>query len=77
MLNVKCGTFAVADLGGGDKGRAPPPLDQNFFIFMQFSGKFGQIIGWRPPPPGLAHPPLGNPRSATVLFNTFEIMKQN
>ena len=34
---------------GGRKGRAPPPLDQNFFIFMQFSGKIGQIIGWRPP----------------------------
>ena len=44
-----------------------PPLTQNFFIFMQFSGKIGQIIGWRPPPPlGLAPPPLGNPGSATA-----------
>ena len=34
---------------GGRKGRAPPPLDQNFFIIMQFSEKIGQIIGWRPP----------------------------
>ena len=25
-----------------------PPLGQIFFIFMQFSGQFGQIIGWRP-----------------------------
>ena len=33
---------------GGREGRAPP-LAQNFFIFMQFSGKIGQIIGWRPP----------------------------
>ena len=30
-----------------------------FFIFMQFSAKFGQIIGWRSPSPR-----LGNPRSA-------------
>ena len=29
--------------------RAPPPRAQSFFIFMQFSGKIGQIIGWRPP----------------------------
>ena len=27
---------------------APSPI---FFIFMQFSVKFGQIIDWRPPPP--------------------------
>ena len=33
----------------GARGRAPP-LAQNFFIFMQFSGKIGQIISWRPPP---------------------------
>ena len=33
---------------GGRKGRAPPPLDQNFFIFMQFSRQIGQIIGWCP-----------------------------
>ena len=45
----------------------PPPLAQNFFIFMQFSGKIGQIIGWRPPPLGLAPPPLGNPGSATAI----------
>ena len=31
------------------EGRAPPPRAQNVFIFMQFSGKIGQIIGWRPP----------------------------
>ena len=55
--------FAVADLGG--EGRAPP-LAQNVFIFMQFSGKIGQIIGWRPPF-GVSAPPLGNPGSATAL----------
>ena len=44
----------------------PPPLAPNFFIFMQFSGKIGQIIGWHPPL-GLVPPPLGNPGSATVL----------
>ena len=61
--------ISVADLRGDARDvrphrRAPPPLGQNFFIFMQFSGNIGQIIGWRPPL-GLAHPPLGNPRSAT------------
>ena len=35
----------VADLKG-PHGRAPP-LGQNVFIFMQFSGKIGQIVGWR------------------------------
>ena len=45
-----------------------PPLGQNVFIFMQFSGKIRQIVGWRPPL-GLTHPPLGNPRSATELSN--------
>ena len=24
------------------------PLIQNFFIFMQFSGKIGPIVGWHP-----------------------------
>ena len=35
---------------GGSKGARPsrPPLGQIFFIFMQFPGKIGQIIGWRP-----------------------------
>ena len=37
------------------QGRRAPPWGQNFFIFMQFSGKIGQIIGRRPPQ-GLAHP---------------------
>ena len=41
-----------SEICGGSKGGvsdARPPLAQNFFIFMQFSGKIGQIIGWRPP----------------------------
>ena len=39
----------MATIGGstGSKGGAPP--GQNFFIFMQFVGKNGQIVGWRPP----------------------------
>ena len=53
----------VADLRGHE-GRTPLPLGQNFFIFMQFSGKIGQIIGWHPPI-GTSAPPLGNPGSAT------------
>ena len=46
----------------GREGRNPP--GQNFFIFVQFSGKIGQIVCWRSPP-GLVRP-LGNPGSATV-----------
>ena len=39
-------TSPVADLRGA-RGTRAPPLAQNFFIFMQFLGKIGQIIGWR------------------------------
>ena len=42
-----------------------PPLDQNFFIAMQVSGKVGQIIGRRLPSQGLA-PTLVNLGPATV-----------
>ena len=40
------GAFTLADLFGGARDASPPA--QNVFIFMQFSGKKGQIIGWRP-----------------------------
>ena len=55
-------------VSGGSKGARrmrAPPLARNLFIFMQFSGKIGQIIGWHPPS-GLGAPPLGNPGSATA-----------
>ena len=51
-------TKAVADLRGGARDARPPPLAQNFFIFMQFSGKIDQIIGWRPPS-GVSAPSSG------------------
>ena len=38
--------MTLADLGGG--ARSVPPPVPNSFIFMQFSVKFGRIIGWRP-----------------------------
>ena len=44
----------MADLRGGP----------NSFNFMQFLGKFGKIVCWRPPGE-LAPPPRGNPGSAT------------
>ena len=56
---------AVADLRGAP-GMHALPLSQNVFIFMQFSGKIRQTVGWRPPPLRVGAPPLGNPRSATV-----------
>ena len=34
---------------GGRRDARPPPLGQIFFIFMQFLGKIGQIVCWRPP----------------------------
>ena len=52
--------LSVADLGG----RRPPPSDQIFLDFMQFSGKFNKIVSWCPPlgvctPPGkILDPPL-------------------
>ena len=52
---------------GGSKGTPPA---KNFFIFVQFIGKIGQIIGWRVSPE-LA-PPLGNPGSATAHYKNFE-----
>ena len=59
--------WRVADLNWIARDAPPPPRVQNFFIFMQFSGKIGQIIGCHPPPPGSWRPtPLGNPGSATV-----------
>ena len=55
-------------ISGGSKERArdaPPAfLDQNFFIFMQFSGKLvKKYVGATSL--GLAPPPLENPGSAT------------
>ena len=55
--------LAVADPRGAWEIHTPA-LGQDFFIFMQVLGENGQIIGWHPPQ-GLAHPPLGNPVSAT------------
>ena len=54
----------------GLRGTCPPPPGQNFFIFMQFSGKISQKVCWCPPL-GLAPPPLGNPGSATAFWLNF------
>ena len=63
--------IAIGGSRGGAQGRAPPPLGQIFFIFMQFFGKIGQIVCWRPPPLGLAPPRLGNPGSATDCLHMY------
>ena len=57
----------LQDSGGSKEGREghTPPRGPNSFNFMQFLGKFGKIICWRPPGE-LAPPPRGNPRSATA-----------
>ena len=41
----------------------PPPTAQNFLKFMQFFGKSGKFVCWRPPPGGLVPSPTGNPGS--------------
>ena len=46
----------------------PPSLGLNLFNFMQFLGKVGKNNRLAPPPLQLAHPPLGNPGSATAVF---------
>ena len=52
----------LADVGGARDTRPPAP---NFFIFMQFSGKIGQIIGWCPL--WGWRTPLGIPGSGTAF----------
>ena len=56
-------TIPVADLRGA---RGTPLGRPNSINFMQFLGKFGKIVCWRPPPGELAPPPRGNPGSATA-----------
>ena len=54
---------------GGSKGGVRgtcPPQGRNSFNFMQFLGKFGEIVCWRPPGE-LAPPSRGNPGSATAI----------
>ena len=50
-----------------------PPGGPNSFNFMQFLGKFGKIICWRPPGE-LAPPPRGNPGSATAEPCNFSVL---
>ena len=70
LANVQCYVTKWTErlYSGRSKGgaRDAPPLGQNFFIFMQFSGKIRQIVGWCPPF-RVGAPPLGNLRSATVV----------
>ena len=62
-------TLVIPICSGGSKGGARdarPPGGPNSFNFMQFLGKFGKIVCWRPPGE-LAPPPRGNPGSTTDL----------
>ena len=66
-MRKMCFTILYEDIRGAStwtnfRTRSPPPRPI-FFIFMQFSGKFGRIINCHPTLV-LAHP-LGNPGSAT------------
>ena len=55
---------------GGGFPSAPPLVSAgpNSFNFMQFLGKFGKIVCWRPPPRELVPPPRGNPSSFTFIL---------
>ena len=60
---VKFKTHVLNIISGGFRGAQgahapPPPGHPNSFDFMQFSGKCGKIVCWRPPPPrGVGAPP--------------------
>ena len=56
---------------GGSKGgaRDAPPRGPNSFNFMQFLGKFGKIICWRPP--GSWRPLLGE-----ILDEKWDVLTQ-
>ena len=60
----------MADLRGG--GRRP--CAAHSLNFMQFLGKFGKFVCWRPPPGELAPPPRGNPGSATGSSAVTEVI---
>ena len=52
FLIFSCLSWSNISIGGskgGREGRAPPPGGPNSFNFMQFLGKFGKIVCWRPP----------------------------
>ena len=58
--------MSVPDLRGRE-GRTPGPNSLNF---MQFLGKFGEIVCWHPHPRRVG-PPQGNPGSATEFVHSF------
>ena len=66
FANEKPSSFS-GGFRGGAGARPPPSKRPNSFNFMQFSGKFGKIVCWRPPPGQLA-PPWRNPGSAAVFY---------
>ena len=53
------------DLRGARWTRPPPTRSPNSFNFMQFWGKFGKIICWRPPPR------VGSPTSGKSIGGCF------
>ena len=57
-VDVPFVSFEVQSVVDLRETRVTPPPGQNFFIFMQFSGKIGQIIGC-PSLSGFGHPTLG------------------
>ena len=62
MLFCPC-MYWSSDYIGWSRGGGAPLSAQNFYIFMQFSGKIGQIIGWRPRE--IMDPPLDYPWCCT------------
>ena len=53
MLSLESWWPIQVSASGGSKG------GPNSFNFMQFLGKYGKIVCWRPPPPGSWRPLLG------------------
>ena len=63
----------MADLRGA-RGTRAPPGGPNSFNFMQFLGKFGKIVCWRPPG-GVGE--ILDPPLLGVQINYMYIIEQN
>ena len=60
----------IVTIGGFKGAQGCAPRRSNSFDFMQFSGKFGKIVCWRPPPQKV--PNIGEildpPLLTTIVF---------
>ena len=72
---------SLVNSGGGSRSSRGP----NSFNFMQFLGKFGKIVNWRPPPESwhrhlgeILDPPLSDANEISIqwVFNGFSLVSE-